>query len=180
MSLVLSIVLAAAPTVPPPACARDNAGLKLPAGFCAILVRDSVPFVRHLVVAPNGDVIAANLKRGLFLYRDTDGDGRADEVHQLVTGVGGSGVALSSTAIYFATDDSVLRIPFKVGGVAPTGPIVTIARGLPGGGHSSKGLALGKDGSLFVSFGSFTNSCQKKGEDRTGPYPAPNPCVELQ
>jgi glucose/arabinose dehydrogenase len=178
MSLVLILALAAAP---PPACAPDNAGLKLPSGFCALLVKDGIAFVRHIAVAPNGDIVAANLKQGLFLYRDTNGDGRADEVHQLVTGVGGTGVALSSTAIYFATDDSVLRIPFQAGGVAPAGKIETLARGLPGGGHSSKGLALSKDGnSLFVSFGSLTNSCQKAGQDRTGAYPSPNPCLELQ
>jgi glucose/arabinose dehydrogenase len=166
--------------VAPPACAPDNGGLKLPAGFCALLVKDKLPLVRHIAVASNGDIIAANIKRGVLLLRDTNGDGIIDEEHPILTGTGGSGLLLTADAIYFAADDSVMRIPFKVGDVGPSGPVETIARGLPPGGHSSKGLALGRDGSLFVSFGSLTNSCQKEGEDRKGPYPAPNPCLELQ
>ena len=43
----------------PPGCAANNAGLKLPAGFCATLFADSLGAPRHMVVAPNGDVIVA-------------------------------------------------------------------------------------------------------------------------
>jgi glucose/arabinose dehydrogenase len=87
---------------------------------------------------------------------------------------------LTSDAVYFATNDSVLRIPFTVGQTKAAGPIETIARGLPTQGHASKGLALGKDGALYVSFGSLSNACQKPGEDRRGPFPAPDPCIELE
>ncbi|HET7456470.1 MAG TPA: hypothetical protein VFJ74_02380, partial [Gemmatimonadaceae bacterium] len=34
----------------------DNAGLKLPAGFCATIFADNVGGARHIAVAPNGDV----------------------------------------------------------------------------------------------------------------------------
>ena len=40
-------------------CPPDNAGLKLPAGFCATVFADSVTGARHIVVAPNGDVFVA-------------------------------------------------------------------------------------------------------------------------
>ena len=39
-----------------PTCDPDNGGLKLPAGFCALVVATDNPTARHLVVAPNGDV----------------------------------------------------------------------------------------------------------------------------
>ena len=42
-----------------PACAADNAGLTVPAGFCVTVFADSVRGARHLVVAPNGDVFVA-------------------------------------------------------------------------------------------------------------------------
>lgn len=170
----------ARPPSRPPACSPDNAGLKLPAGLCAVLVGDSLGPVRHLVVAPNGDLIAAHARTGVVLLRDTNGDGKADERHWLFQGAGGSGILFTTDAIYFAADDSVMRIPFRVGETKPAGPIETIARGLPKQGHASKGLALGKDGSLYVSFGSLSNSCQKQGEDRKGAFPAPNPCLELE
>ncbi|MGE0442705.1 MAG: sorbosone dehydrogenase family protein [Gemmatimonadales bacterium] len=180
--MLLSVLLTAAMTGPTPrpapTCAPDNAGLKLPAGFCAVLVADSLGPVRHLAVTPRGDLIAAHNRSGVLLLRDTDGNGTADERHWLFQGVGGSGLVLASDAIYFAANDSVLRIPYRAGDVAPAGAVETIARGLPRGGHSSKGLALGQDGALYVSFGSLTNSCQKSGEDRRGPYPSPNPCLE--
>src|SRR5437867_1583193 len=66
-----------------PACAPDNAGLKLPAGFCATLFAESLAAPRHMVVAPNGDVIVAiragrDRPGGVVLLRDADGDGRAE------------------------------------------------------------------------------------------------------
>jgi glucose/arabinose dehydrogenase len=74
-----------------------------------------------------------------------------------------------------------MRFPWKPGELKPAGPPETIARGLPQGGHASKGLALGKDGSLYVSFGSQTNSCQRfPDQDRRGPFPGLNPCTELE
>src|SRR5262245_59531940 len=152
-----------------PTCSPDNGGLKLPAGFCAVLVKDKITGVRHIVVTSNGDIISADMRRGVVLYRDTSGDGVADQEHVILGGAGGSGLLLAPGAIYFGTNDSVVRIPFQPGQVKPSGPVETVARGLPAAGHNAKGLSMGADGSLFVSFGSLTNSCQKKGEDRSGP-----------
>ena len=177
--LALSTLAPIGPPLRAPSCSPGNAGLKLPAGFCAILVAEKLGPVRHIVVAPNGDVLAAQNRKGVILLRDTNGDGMAEEEHQIFAGVGGTGIALGADAIYFATNDSVMVIPYKAGSNQPTGTVRTLARGLPGMGHSSKGLALAKDGSLFVSFGSLTNSCQKPAEDRTGPFPGQDPCPEL-
>ena len=41
------------------ACAPDNGGLALPEGFCASRIADDVGQVRHLAVAPSGDLYAA-------------------------------------------------------------------------------------------------------------------------
>ena len=40
----------------PPACDSDNGGLKLPQGFCALVVADDLGAARHMTVAPNGDL----------------------------------------------------------------------------------------------------------------------------
>ena len=70
-------------------CDANNAGLTLPAGFCAIVVADlksgtNAAAARHMVVTPNGDVFVAinnprntNPPFGIIGIRDTDGDGRA-------------------------------------------------------------------------------------------------------
>jgi len=36
------------------ACPNDDAGLKLPAGFCATVFADDIGHARHMVVAPSG------------------------------------------------------------------------------------------------------------------------------
>jgi hypothetical protein len=36
------------------ACANDDSGLKLPAGFCATVFADGIGHARHLVVSPSG------------------------------------------------------------------------------------------------------------------------------
>src|SRR5436309_269889 len=127
---------ASLPVLPPPPCAPDNGGWTLPEGFCALTVAESLGPVRHLAVAPNGDVFAArNQSRtapgGVIVLRDANHGGRADSVHQFFVGAGGSGLLLTADAVYFATNDSVLRFPWKPGELKPAGPMETIARGLP-------------------------------------------------
>lgn len=167
-----------------PACAADNGGWTLPKGFCAAVVADSLNRVRHIVVAPNGDIWAARTGAdgGLVLIRDTNGDGKADLVRRFWAprqGSGsGSGIALAGDGLYFATDDRVLRFPWPAGKSEPDSVPETIVRGLPVDGHSSKGIAIGKDGRLYVSIGSLTNSCQTK--DRYTKSMGNQPCVELE
>lgn len=165
-----------------PACDPGNGGLVLPAGFCAVLVAENLGPVRHLAVAPNGDIFAAKRggKGGIVVLRDTNGDGKAEVIANFFEGPGGSGIALASDGVYYAESDKVLRFPWSPGGLAPEGAPETIATGLPTGGHGEKGIVLGPNNALFVSFGSLTNSCQPADKDRTGPIPGVNPCVELE
>ncbi|HEU5217740.1 MAG TPA: PQQ-dependent sugar dehydrogenase [Gemmatimonadales bacterium] len=164
-----------------PPCAPGNDGLTLPKGFCAVLVAESLGRVRHLAVAPNGDIFAAKAgaKGGIIVLRDVSGDGKAEVIANFYEGPGGSGIVLAPDAIYFAQTDKVLRFPWHPGALAPEGAPEVIASGLPIDGHGEKGLALGPNGALYVSFGSRTNSCQPPEGDRKGPTPGINPCVEL-
>src|SRR5207249_2541375 len=59
-----------------PACDSDNAGIVLPAGFCAFVAADGLGMARHMAVAPNGDLYVALLDGGVVALRDTNGDGR--------------------------------------------------------------------------------------------------------
>lgn len=177
------LLLAALAASPPleaqaPACDAASAGLTLPPGFCATLVADQVGGVRHFAVAPNGDIVAARVGQagGLYLLRDTSGDGRVDQSTLLYPGAG-SGLVLTPGAIYYAPNDRVVRVPWSPGAIAPTGTVDTVAIGLPVGGHGAKGLALGADGMLYVSFGSRSNSCQE--QDRQSRSPGQRPCAEL-
>src|ERR1700747_1424812 len=78
-ALALALAVSAQPKV---ACDPDNGGLKLPQGFCALVVADGLGTARHLVVAPNGDVYVAlrgghpGTGGGVAALRDADGDGK--------------------------------------------------------------------------------------------------------
>ncbi|MGH7658083.1 MAG: PQQ-dependent sugar dehydrogenase, partial [Gemmatimonadales bacterium] len=158
------------------ACAPDNDGLELAEGFCAVLVGEDLGEVRHLAVAPNGDVLAARSDGGVLVLRDTTGDGRAD-ITRSFGDAGGSGIALQGDQLYFGADDRILRYEWPAGALEPAGPPTVVVQNLPTGGHSAKGIAVRGD-SLFVSIGSRTNSCQE--DDRQSRSPGIDPCTELE
>ena len=183
VGLLAGLSLSAYPPTRLPACDSDNGGLTLPPGFCAVVVADNVGAPRHLVVAPNGDLFVALENRrggpgGVLALRDTTGDGRADVEAHFGT-AGGTGIALSAGGLYFATRSTVLRYPMHAGQLTPIGEPQVVARDLPSdGNHTAKNLALSADGkTLFVNFGSATNSCQVV--DRTLESPGRDPCPEL-
>lgn len=160
-------------------CASDNAGLVLPEGFCALLVGEKLGGVRHLVVAPNGDVFASveGWNGGVLALRDADGDGRA-EVKKYFGPRGGTGIALGRGYLYFATANRVVRWRWAEGQLEPSDNPETVVLGLPeNGDHTSKSLALGSDGAVYVNIGSATNSCQRWNRVRRSP--GIDPCEEL-
>ncbi len=165
-----------------PACAPDNAGLILPAGFCALLVADSLGPVRHLVVAPNGDVFAAvrSTNRGpgsVLALRDTDGDGRADQQRRFGPG-GGTGIALAGDWLYFALDDAVVRWRLAAGQLEPAGAPDTVVSGLLSRRqHAAKTIAVSPGGALYVNIGAPSNSCQE--QDRAPGSRGRDPCPLL-
>ncbi len=165
-----------------PACAPDNAGLRLPAGFCATVFAEGVRGARHIVIAPNGDVFVATRNTrgqrdgGVVALRDTTRDGKAD-MRTRFGDNGGTGIALRGRNLWLGTDDAVLRYTLPEGNLlAHTSPD-TIVRELPIGGHSAKSLALGRNDELYVNIGSRTNACQVA--DRQAASPGADPCTEL-
>jgi glucose/arabinose dehydrogenase len=182
----------AAPTpARPAACAPDNAGLTLPAGFCATVFVDSVGGARHVAVAANGDVFVAlstpgrlkagdetgqGARAGVVALRDTNGDGRADQAERFGR-AGGTGIAVGPGWVYVDEGPRVVRYPVPVGRLTPTGDPQEVVAGLPMGGHAAHNMLLDGRGGLFVNVGSKSNSCQKA--DRQTGSPGADPCTEL-
>jgi glucose/arabinose dehydrogenase len=171
---VLSLVMQSAPACPP-----DNAGLTLPPRFCALVVADAVGATRHLTVAENGDVLVAvgGAQGGVLSLRDTTGDGTADVRHKFGPG-GGTGIALRDGYLYFATNDAVVRWPWKAGQLEPLGAPDTIVSELTNRRqHAAKGIAVSGDGYVYVNIGAPSNACQVA--DRTAGSPGQDPCPLL-
>ncbi len=109
-------------------CDPDGAGLKLPQGFCAIVYADTLRGARHMVVAPNGDLIVSMQQRGgsggaatggVWILRDDNGDGKADRQVHFASGFSSSEVALFDGYLYTETTTAILRFPFANGTFAP-------------------------------------------------------------
>lgn len=192
LPLVLATVVAAwalrpapASVTPAPSCTPGNAGLTLPTGFCATLFADSLTAPRHMVVAPNGDLIvalrgtrtqSALVPGGVVMLRDADGDGRADARNKFGD-FSSSEVALVGDMLYVETGSAILRYRLPAGALTPGGAPDTIVAGMPTGGHGAKTFVV-QNGQLLVNHGSRTNACQER--DRIAESPGVNPCVELE
>jgi glucose/arabinose dehydrogenase len=199
MIRLLALTLAAAATVslgrfslspaptPPINCSPDNAGLKLPAGFCATLFADSLIQARQMDVAPNGDVIVgirasrannAPVPGGIVILRDRDGDGRADTRSAKFGDSSTTTVRLLGDALYAETGRSIVRYRLPAGALSPVGAPDTIVGGLPGDrAHTAKTFAL-HNGQLYVNHGSPTNACQE--QDRQAGSKGMDPCPDLE
>src|SRR4029079_10246048 len=117
-----------------PKCDADNAGLKLPAGFCAIVFADSVMGARHIWVSPEGDVFVSSQDQnngGIWGLRDTNGDGKADVKTKFAGGFRSSAVPLFDRYVCAETFTAIVRYPYKAGSLEAAGKPDTIVEGLP-------------------------------------------------
>jgi glucose/arabinose dehydrogenase len=167
----------------PPACDPDNGGLKLPQGFCALVVADDLGAARHLAVAPNGDLYVSLMTGrgqtpGVVALRDTNGDGKMD-LKERFGDKSTTGIALRNDYLYVATVTSVERYKMANGELKPAGAAEVVAADLPlGRPHQDKGIAFDGRGSLYVNFGAPSNACQP--QDRRAKVPGTDPCPLLE
>ena len=182
VALADSAAVAAPTPASSAACAPDDVGLELPAGFCASLYAEGLGGPRHIAVRSNGDVFVARRsgpagEGGVVALRDADGDGRA-ETREIFGPMGGTGVDVRGGYLYLDQGQSILRYRLADSALRPTGAPDTLVTGLPTGGHAAHSFALDGRGGLFVNVGSRTNSCQQK--DRENRSPGADPCTELE
>src|SRR3954470_12157496 len=169
-----------------PSCASENAGLKLPDGFCAGIFTDSVGRARDIVVAPNGDVYAAleykpstegkGAKKadpkvaGAVAMRDTNKDGKADSIVYIDQSAhGNTGIVLADSFLYVDEGTKLVRFRLTNGELKPSGKAETIVSGIPMGGHNARNFVIDSAGALYMNVGSPSNACQVK--DRTAGSP---------
>jgi glucose/arabinose dehydrogenase len=166
--------------------------ITVPAGFRITVFADTLGQARHITSRPNGDVYvntwrspydsARRAPSGgwLVALRDTNQDGKADQIQRFGSemGNGGTGIAFFKDALYAEAGPNIVRFRLKPDELAPGATPDTIVTGLPvEGGHPMHPFAIDPEGNLFVNSGSSTNSCQVK--DRQPGSPGQRPCKEL-
>ena len=164
----------------PPACDPDNGGLKLPAGFCALVVATDLGTARHLAVASNGDLYVS-LQRGgaaVVALHDANGDGRYEVKERFGSSAGATGITLRNGYLWYATPTTIERYKMTPGQLKPSGAAEVIVTGLPmQQQHQDKTVAFDGKGSLYVNIGAPSNACQEK--DRTAGSKGQDPCPLL-
>lgn len=137
--------------------------LTLPDGFGIGVFADQVGAVRHLAVAPNGDVFGSDaaLDR-IVVLPDRDADGVADGVQVFAEDPAlgkPSGLAFSGDWLYVAGDDRIVRLPYRLGDTVASGPPVQLVDLPAAGMQPGHGLAVGPDRGLYVSVPAGCNAC---------------------
>ncbi|MFC2089389.1 PQQ-dependent sugar dehydrogenase [Bacteroidota bacterium] len=161
----------------------DNGGLILPEGFAAIKVADSLGRGRHITVKDNGDIYLSLSRpvdgKGAVALRDTDGDGKADEIEYFGS-LSGTGIELHKDYLYFGADSMVVRYPFaSYEDLVPKEEYEIIASGLTDQRqHAAKPFEFDDEGNMYVTIGAPANACME--QMRTKGSPGMDPCPILE
>jgi len=169
-------------SVNPIAADKDNAGLKLPAGFSALVYADNIGHARHLAINTNGDVYVSlsNVKNdgGIVCLRDDNKDGRADIIkyHGIYDG---TGIKIRNGYVYFGSNQMVVRYKLTAGELVPAATPEVVAKGFDDQNqHASKPFTFDQNGNMYVTVGAPSNACQV--QDRTKGSPGMDPCPILE
>jgi glucose/arabinose dehydrogenase len=163
----------------PVGCDTD---LKLPPGFCATVVADSVGPARDIAVRSNGDLFVGLLKArhetGGVLAVHVHGVGEPDSVVRFGSEPIHGVVLADDTTLYVSGATRIYRYHFSGTALEPRKRIDTIVVGLSASPIPSHTLALDTRGNLIVNIGALSNACQIV-EGSPG-SPGRDPCPELE
>lgn len=141
--------------------------IELPEGFSISVFSRNVPNARSLTLGAEGTVFVGTRTEGsVYAVVDADGDGKADTVHTLATGLEmPNGVAFRDGDLYVAEVSRVLRFDDVEQHLAdPPEPVVVTDEYPTARHHGWKFIAFGPDGWLYVPVGAPCNICESKRE----------------
>ena len=146
--------------------------LHLPPGFALSVYARDIPGARLLRMTRGGDLLLTVPGDGkvLLLERDRNGDGAADGVRVLMTGLDEpNGLDLYQQYLYVAEQGQVGRVPFDQDTGKLFGKYEIVIPKLPSGGnHYKKTIRFGPDGKLYLAIGSSCNVCLETDSRRAG------------
>ena len=152
----------------PPAVQLD--AIRMPSGFAIDLYTDAVPAARSMALGANGTVFVGTfgLLTGqqnvgkVYAVRDTNADGRADDVLTIAEGLNQpNGVAFHNGALYVAEMHRIIRYDDIERRLAnPPTPVVVKDGFLESGNHQWRYIAFGPDGKLYIALGAPCNVCK--------------------
>jgi glucose/arabinose dehydrogenase len=147
---------------------------QVPHGFAISQFASHLGYVRSLAVAPNGDVFVVRPEGDILRLRDTHGEGMADKVQRFATGFKNPhGIAIRGGQLFISDMNAVWRAPFPDRETIPFSDFkrVTAAPDLrPEGEHTTRDIAFGPTGTLYLAIGS---------RDDVSEAPLPDATIEV-
>lgn len=134
--------------------------LTVPAGFRIDVVAKDLGNPRMLAVGPDGTIYVTRRDQGdILALRDSDGDGRADDVQTVASGYPYiNGITIHDNRLYFVTDRQLYAA--DLGSDGTVGEPQILINNLPDAGqHPNRTLAFGPDEKLYITVGSTCNAC---------------------
>jgi glucose/arabinose dehydrogenase len=141
----------------------DNAKLKLPAGFGALIVAETGAMPRHIVVTPQGNIYVKLFKvkngKGIYYYK-VNAAGKGTLASSFGT-YPGTGMNMKDDYLYASSNTEVFRykIDAKKEVIDPE-KSERIITGLKTGQHESKSIVFDNADNIYVNIGVNSNSCQ--------------------
>ncbi|MCE6991316.1 sorbosone dehydrogenase family protein [Dyadobacter sp. CY323] len=145
--------------------------LILPAGFSAKVLATDLGATRHMAIGKNGDMYVklSKLKdgKGMYLLRDTNGDGTIDE-QKLFADYQGTGVAIKNGYLYSSSNKGVFRYKLndKEEIIDFDKPELIVEGLVDHGRDNAKPLALDNAGNIYVTVGSYSDNCREAGSGK--------------
>jgi glucose/arabinose dehydrogenase len=143
-----------------------NAGLKLPGGFAATKVADSLGGARHIAVTPQGEIYVklGRPKNGGGIVVLQEGANGKAKVKNRFGNYGGTGIYVKNGYLYASSDEEVFRYKLndKNEVIDPEHPEKIITGLKNERQHESKSIVLDNDGNIYVNIGAYSNSCQER------------------
>lgn len=145
------------------------AELKLPAGFTATIVADSLGSLRHLVVTSKGDVYVKlnSTKRsggkGIYFLSDINHDGALDKKLAFAD-YPGTGIKIKDHYLYSSSNTGVLRYKLNANDevISPDRPEVIVEGLADHQRDNSKSIAFDDQNNMYVTIGSWSDACRQK------------------
>lgn len=141
--------------------------LQVPNGFSVSLFALAPGSPRFGTISPDGLLFVSLRDAGRIVILKDNGQGFSPDPQTFADGLNGPhGLAFheyqGQTYLYVAENNRVSRFPYK-NGLARADKRETIVPSLPtGGNHTSRTLAFGPDGKLYVAAGSTCNVCEEQ------------------
>ncbi len=143
-----------------------KADLKLPEGFSATIVADSLGSLRHLAVTAKGDVYvkmnSVRRNKGIFFLSDTNHDGRLDK-KTMFADYAGTGIKIKDHYLYASSNTGVFR--YKLNDreevIDVNKPEVIVTGMADHNRDNSKSITFDAQNNLYVAIGSWSDACRQ-------------------